>query len=224
MTSMAPSPRPVGRQASLARIDALLRNLRLLEAAGACEVMAEEGGTDGRSSEWWRVLAEMSRNLRCALGSWAWPAASAMEALKIKHSQPAAEDIGEELDRVKAEIQRWTEGLAGGLAYAVFAQAYAYFMELDGERGVRSLMRSLEASELRSPLPATEKDLLSSLRHQELGRALPDGPISSYQALQCVADYMTELFSLPVHALTDIQRFAVRPPYIQRSSTEPLLG
>jgi hypothetical protein len=205
------------QESVLTRISQLAQRLRLLEAAGACEVMCALGGTRERSLDWWTLFADVNRAYRGALYERDWPG-PAMSGLVVPRRSVETRDIEGAVHKAKGAARRWKEEVTGGEAYLAFVRAYAHFMNLDGERGVVEIRRSLEVSEQRSPLSADAADLLGRLRLQALGRGDRKRPMSSYAALQEAADYMTVLFDLPSHALSHVKNFAVVPDYLDRRS------
>ncbi len=174
----------------------LLKGFRLLEAAGACEVIGSgpERGRDDHWGAWWSALARTVRAYRLALLD---AAREGYEPVKrwaeVDLARADASYFADERARLSLEYEYWLNVVPGGAAYVVWLSAYVSAAELDGHRVVHALRQwSAIASEF---LDAS---------------ALAEAP-SLYEQLQHAADGLERFLPLPEHALRDMRRFALLP-------------
>jgi hypothetical protein len=181
----------------LDRIRILLGTLRLLEAAGACEMIA--GGLVGDASlsrprSWWEAVAASSRSYRSAIFS---TTSNGIRAIEDWAALPAAgaelRELSDEKERLALEYHRWLSDVEGGPAYIAWLAAYVAVAELDGERALRSLA-----------------DCDAILR--EFVDLTPFDPAASvYELLQSTADSLVLFLPLAAHPVRDRSRFAFLP-------------
>jgi hypothetical protein len=173
-------------------IRSLLADFRLLEAAGACELVADNPYSPNScdSSKWWSALAATARAYRAAILNAVHDGSG-----PIAHWAQAstASYFAEETARLSLEHQYWLDAVPGGRAYVAWLTAYVATAELDGRRAVEALRRCAVIA----------TDFL------EVSEA-PVAP-SVYDQLQLSADVLSRFLPLPQHPLRDMRRFAFVP-------------
>lgn len=177
-------------------VGALLRNFRLLEAAGACGVIAETltvECTATKPPEWWEALADSARTYRSAIYGTLVQGFSAIDDWSRSGVSGNDGDLVCEKTRLGGEHARWLCELPGGQAYVAWLSAYVAVAEIDGERALRSLDRCAAIMREFVDVP-------------ELGREP-----SIYDVLQSDADTLALFLPLPEHPLRDMRRFAFLP-------------
>jgi hypothetical protein len=174
----------------------LLNGFRLLEAAGACEVIG--GGPDrGRGDhcgEWWSALATTARAYRRALLDAAREGYGPVKRwAEVDLARPDASYFAEERARLSSEYEYWLKVVPGGAAYVVWLSAYVAAAELDGRRVVLALRQWC----------AIASEFLDT-------SVLAEAP-SLYEQLQGAADGLERFLPMPEHALRDMRRFTLLP-------------
>ena len=198
--TLRPSPdRPSGPRRGdyeCRHVRLLLNGFRLLEAAGACEVIGSglERGRDDHWGEWWAALATTARAYRLALLD---ATREGHESVKrwaeVDLARADAAYFAEERARLSLEYEYWLNVVPGGPAYIVWLSAYVAAAELDGHRVVDALQK----------WSAIASEFLDT-------SALAEAP-SLYEQLQLAADGLERFLPLPEHALRDMRRFALLP-------------
>ena len=182
----------------------MLGNFRLLEAAGACGVIAESLTKDyglTKPPEWWEALAESARTYRSAIYATSVHGFSAIDEWSHSGDSRSGSDadlVGER-KRLGAEHRKWLCEVPGGHAYVAWLSAYVAVAEIDGDRALTSLDRC--AAIVREFVDAPE-----------LGREP-----SLYDFLQSAADALALFLGLPEHPLRDVRRFAFLPSSLPAS-------
>jgi hypothetical protein len=180
------------------RVRALLGNFRLLEAAGACGVIAESLTEDyghTKPLEWWGALADNARSYRSAIHATRVRGLAGID--EWSHSGDSGSgsdaDLVRERKRLGAEYRTWLCEAPGGHAYVAWLGAYVAVAEIDGDRALTNLDRCA----------AIVREFVDG---PELGREL-----SLYDFLQAAADALALFLRLPEHPLRDVWRFALLP-------------
>ena len=181
----------------------LLRNFRLLEAAGACELMTCLG--EG-SDIWWRMLGQASRNYHGALRDVEGPRTIGFHLGMLLGPVEGVDDLKNEVHRLDRELTNWFDEVDGGICYIRFVQSYSAFADLDGERAIDRLRDCLEMLQVHVGLDRRLQGALD-YANEVTGSAV----MSSYGALQIVADALGGVFKLRRHAFDDMIRFAFIP-------------
>ena len=174
----------------------LLDGFRLLEAAGACEVIGSglERVRDDHRGEWWSALATTARAYRLAVLDAAREGyGSVRRWAEVDLARADAAYFAEERARLSLEYEYWLNVVPGGAAYVVWLSAYVAAAELDGHRVVHALQQ----------WSAIASEFLDT-------SALAEAP-SLYEQLQLAADGLEHFLPLPEHALRDMRRFALLP-------------
>ena len=176
----------------------MLGNFRLLEAAGACGVIAESLTADvghKKPPEWWEALADSARTYRSAIYATGVQGFSGID--EWSHSGYSVSgtdaDLARERQRLGAEHRKWLCEVPGGHAYVAWLSAYVAVAEIDGDRALTNLDRC--AAIVREFVDAPE------LGHE----------LSLYDFLQGAADALALFLRLPEHPLRDMRRFAFLP-------------
>jgi hypothetical protein len=176
----------------------LLGNFRLLEAAGACGVIAERLTKDcgpTKPPEWWAALAETARSYRSAIYATNVRGFSGID--EWSHSGDSGSgsdsDLVRERTRLGVEHRKWLCEVPGGQAYVAWLSAYVAVGEIDGDRALTSLDRCAAIVREFVDVPG-------------LGREP-----SLYEFLQSAADTLALFLPLPEHPLRDMRRFALLP-------------
>lgn len=181
---------------SAQQVRVLLSNLRLLEAAGACELIAVSGAEEyelARPPDWWEGLADTARTYRSAIRSTTSHGFSAIKEWSQNPGLARDDDLRRERARLGAEHRKWLHEVPGGRAYAAWLSAYVAISELDGERALRDLERC--AAIVREFADVPERGCEPSL----------------YDALQSAADALGLFLPLSEPAVRDVRRFAFIP-------------
>lgn len=180
---------------SFERVRPLLLGFRLLEAAGACELIACELGEDRTQPfEWWSELAGTARSYRVAVFD-SGPAGYAA----IERWADAARVGGdttyfcEMKERLRSEFETWLCVVPGGGAYVAWLTGYLAAAELDGHRARDALRRC----------DAIGSEFVDA---SDIARAP-----SLYEQLQLAADLLPRFLPIPQHPLRDMRRFALEP-------------
>jgi len=179
--------------AAASTVATLLGSFRLLEAAGACELVATtiDLGHPSRPPAWWKALADTARTYRSAIHSVSGQGFDAID----DWSRPggSVRNFGLERARLRAEHRHWLCEVPGGGAYVTWLSAYLAAVEFDGQRTLADLKRCTAIT-------------------QEFIDVPTPGPQSSvYETLQGAADALVLLLPLAEHPLRDMRRFAFVP-------------
>jgi hypothetical protein len=180
----------------------LLGNLRLLEAAGACGLIAESLTRDcspRKPPEWWEALADSARTYRSAIHGTIGRGFSAIDEWSQSGASGSDADLVRERTRLGVEHRKWLCDLPGGQAYVAWLSAYVAVAEIDGDRALRSL----------DTCAAVVREFVDV---PELGREP-----SLYDFLQSAADTLALFLPLPEHPLRDVRRFAFLPSPLRTS-------
>jgi hypothetical protein len=183
-------------------VRSLLVGFRLLEAAGACELIARNPRPGAaQTSRWWSTLATNARAYRGAVFA---TAADGYAAIESWVDVGGVDDPGlaETNARLSLEFEYWLNVVAGGDAYIAWLSAYLSAAELDGHATVRALERcaAIESEFLDAPGVAVA--------------------LSLYEQLQLAADALPRFLPLPQHPLRDMRRFALLPDSSQRKEPD----
>jgi hypothetical protein len=176
-------------------VRSLLVEFRLLEAAGACELLARHSWrSHARMSRWWSILAADARAYRHAIFVTADDGYAAIERWASTSAGGLDnESLAEGKARLKLEYEYWLNVVAGGGAYVAWLSAYVAATELDGHGAVRALAR----------WAAIASDFLDAS-----GASVAP---SVYEQLQLAADALPRFLPLPQHPMRDMRRFALLP-------------
>jgi len=208
----------------MADLDILINNFRLLEVAGAAEQLAQQ--TEGSpEASLWLAYAEAARNYH------AWISAGDFDnyvLLSISDPGSRLSDSRKFFEGITSEIVSWTPELSFRGSYLHFLGAYEAMANLDGERMVRELnavVERLDPREERTSLDGVRGffdalDSPSTVGEVIISGHTVDEVMSSYQAMQVVADELGPALGLETHAFEDLKRFALRPGFTV-SRTEP---
>jgi hypothetical protein len=179
------------------RVHALLSSFRLLEAAGACTVIADTLSSECRPVRppvWWETLAADARTYRSMIYSAVVQGVSAIDERAQPTPAPAdTHDLLQERARLALEYSHWLSDVAGGRAYIAWLSAYVAVAEIDGERAIGSLQ------------------ICSAIVREFLDVPELDGRGSVYEFLQSAADCLPLFLPLQQHPLSDMRRFAYLP-------------
>jgi hypothetical protein len=174
----------------------LLANFRLLEAAGACGLIAA-GNTEDliatKPAAWWKGLADCARTYRAAIYRTMVDGFSAIDEWSRSTSSGRDADLDMERARLGEGHRRWRCEAPGGPAYLAWLTAYVAIAELDGERALSSLEVCAAIMREFADVP-------------ELGNEP-----SVYEFLQSAADALGRFLPLPEHPVRDVRRFALMP-------------
>jgi hypothetical protein len=176
-------------------VRSLLCNFRLLDAAGACGVIAANLAEDCspvRPPEWWRAVADSARAYRFAIHGTIAEGFSAIDEWSRSGGESPAE-LADERRRLTSEHQVWLRDVPGGKAYVAWLSAYVAIAELDGERALRSLNSCVAVAREFADVPG-----------------LGNEP-SVYDFLQSAADCLPGFLPVPEHPVRDSERFAFLP-------------
>jgi hypothetical protein len=172
----------------------LLAGFRLLEAAGACEMIAGHERSHGATTaRWWSALAADARSYRGAVLAAGRSGYGAIESWADVGGVDNPR-LAEANARLRLEYEYWFNVVPGGDAYIAWLSAYLAAAELDGHATVRALGRCA----------AIASEFLDA---SEIAVAL-----SVYEQLQLAADALPRFLPLPQHPLRDMRRFALLPP------------
>jgi len=175
------------------RIEAFLAGFRLLEAAGACEIIARQSNSAG-SSSWWLGLAATARSYRVALLDAVNHGYRAIEQWAESCSGPTGVGwFAEERGRLSLEYEYWLITVPGGGAYVAWLATYVAAADLDGERAVEALRRW-----------GTIAGDFVDISYISLAPSI-------YEQLQGAADALERFLPLPQHPFSDMRRFALLP-------------
>jgi len=174
-------------------VAALLGSFRLLEASGACELMATtiELGHPSRPPAWWKALADTARTYRSAIHSVVGQGFDAID--DWSRSGGSVRDLGPERARLRTEHRRWLCEIPGGGAYITWLSAYLAVVEFDGQRTLASLERC------------------TAIAQEFIDVPKPWPESSVYETLQGAADALGLFLPLAEHPLRDMRRFAFVP-------------
>ena len=176
------------------RIHSLLAGFRLLEAAGACELVAGLTRPAGAATrQWWSSLAATARGYRRAIFDAAGDGFAAIEGWAAVVGVRDDTGLADARSRLNLEYEYWLNVVGGSGAYVAWLSAYVAAAELDGHRAADALGRSV----------AIASDFLGA---SDLAVAL-----SVYEQLQLVADLLPRFLPLSQHPLRDMRRFALLP-------------
>jgi hypothetical protein len=182
------------------QVGSLLVGFRLLEAAGACELIACHPRPAGpQMPEWWSALAAAARGYRGAIFDAARDGYVAIDRW-------AAADAGlvdgarftEERARLNLEYEYWLNVVPGGCAYTAWLAGYVATAELDGGRAIDALRNC------------------TSIAADFLDVSTVGFASSVYEQLQLAADALPRFLPLPQHPLRDMRRFAFLPTTFPR--------
>src|SRR5215472_1120581 len=206
----------------------LINNFRLLELAGAAEQIAHQG-EESPEALLWLAYAKAARNYH----SWISTGDFDNYAL-LAISDPGAGVSGGRkfFEGIISEIALWTPELSFRGSYLHFLGAYEAMANLDGERMVRELKAVVERLD-----PREERMSLDGVRWYFTTLDAPlligevitayhtvDEVLTSYQAMQVVADELGPALGLKNHAFEDVRRFALRPGFaVSRTSAFKLM-
>jgi hypothetical protein len=173
----------------------LLGNFRLLEAAGACGVIAHlsDDCASMKPSDWWEATADGARTYRRVIHRMIGQGLSAVDDWSNWGPPGADADLTRERTRLCLEHRRWLCEVTGGRAYSAWLSAYVAAAELDGERALRGL----------DSCAAIVREFVEV---PELGNDL-----CVYEFLQSAADALPLFLPLTAHPLSDARRFAFLP-------------
>jgi hypothetical protein len=177
-------------------VRALLLNLRLLEGAGACELLSAglaEVSLAGKHPRWWAALADSLRSYRATIQLAAVRGFAIVDEWSCSSAPGSDADLVEERLRLGAEHRRWFCEVTGGTAYIAWLSAYVAVAELDGERALSNL------------------DRCSAIVREFIDVGEPAREASVYERLQSAADALAVFLALPQHPLSDMHRFALLP-------------
>lgn len=175
----------------------LLAGFRLLEAAGACEVVgaAEAEGSPhiASSQRWWTGVGSVARSYRTAIFDAATGGFPAFAQWERNCTYGDSALFRRETSRLLREHEQWLVVVPGGRSYTAWLAAYVATAELDGARALDSLRTSTAIAAEFADIPWVE------------------GGRSVYEQLQVAADVLLEFLPLRQHPLTDMRRFAFVP-------------
>jgi hypothetical protein len=182
-------------RATRSTVAALLSNFRLLEAAGACEVIATtaiELGHPSRPPAWWKAAADAARTYRAAIHAMIGQGLDPIDDWS-KSGASADPELCQERARLRAEHRHWLCEVPGGGAYVTWLSAYVAAVELDGQRALASLERC------------------TTLAQEFIEVPNPGPQVSVYELLQGTADALVLFLPPGEHPLRDMRRFAFIP-------------
>ena len=177
-------------------VRALLGNFRLLEAAGACGLIAGHPTQDrarNKPPEWWDAVAASARGYRSAVHQTVLKGFSAIDEWSQSRALGSDAELANERARLNGEHRKWLCEVPGGQAYVAWLSAYVAVAELDGERALRSL------------------DRCAAIVREFVDAPGLGGEPSTYDFLQSAADTLVSCLTLPEHPLRDVRRFAFLP-------------
>jgi hypothetical protein len=177
------------------QVRSLLAGFRLLEAAGACELIARDPRPVGpQVSEWWSALAAAARGYRGAILDAVRDGYAAIDSWAAVDAGAVADPpFTEERVRLSFEHEYWLNEVPGGSAYTAWLAGYVATAELDGRRAVDALRGCT----------STAADFLDV---STIARAP-----SVYEQLELAADVVPRFLPLPERPLTDMRRFVLLP-------------
>jgi hypothetical protein len=181
-------------------VASLLLNFRLLEAAGACELIRADANASSspiRSPEWWHALAECARTYRAAVYSASAHGFTAIDDWSRSRISEEDSDLACERERLGDEHRVWMCDVPGGQAYEAWLSAYVAVAELDADRALSSLVRCAAIAREFTEVPKLEREL------------------SLYEFLQRTADTIARVLPLPEHPVRDLRRFAFVPTLLR---------
>jgi hypothetical protein len=181
-------------RATTSTIASLLGNFRLLEAAGACELIATtavEPSHPSRSPAWWKAVADTARTYRSAIHNVTRQGFDAID--DWSHAAAPVREFGLERARLRAEHRHWLCEIPGGGAYVTWLSAYIAAVELDGQRTLASL------------------EQCTAILQEFIDVPTPGPAGSAYEILQGAADALVLFLPLAEHPLRDMRRFAFLP-------------
>jgi len=174
--------------------DALLAELRFLEATGPCEPLARRFDSVAGSDTfgWWSGMTSTARAYRVATADVAATAtavyANGLRAILVRRMRRVLSKAG----TVKPGIQNWLEVIPGGAACVAWLSGYVAAAELDGH-----------AYRISSTLCRDCRDCVDV---STIGVAPP-----VYEQLQLTADLLRHFLPPPQHRLSDMRRFPLVP-------------
>ena len=180
----------------------MLGNFRLLEAAGACGLIADslsEQCSPINRPEWWEAVADSARTYRSAIYGTSVRGFSAIDDWSHAEAQGSDADIAGERARLAVEHMKWLCELPGGQAYVAWLSAYMAVAERDGDRALSHLERCA----------AIAREFVDA---PELG-----SEPSVYDFLQGAANTLSRFLPLPEPPLRDMRRFAFLPSRLRTS-------
>jgi hypothetical protein len=186
----------LGGSDPVSRVHVLLANFRLLEAAGACSLIAgwaREDPSVRKPAEWWEAVADSARAYRSCLFRGSAEGVSALDGWSETQPRGSDPDLVRERTRLGAEHRKWLCEIPGGQAYVAWLSGYVAVAELDGERALASLDRCATIVREFADVPG-----------------LGTEP-SVYDFLQGAADALAGFLPLAEHPVRDMRRFAFLP-------------
>lgn len=186
------------------RVELLLTAFRLLEAAGACEILAGEPYYDHdarHSADWWSVLAARTRSYRAAVYNAPFRGLSSIEEwATLAKTSSASMELEHEMERLRIEYEYWL-AVPGGRAYLAWLTALVATAEMDGARALNALRQWSDVAREFVDVPKLKGQCIYSL-------------------LQGAADSLDMFLPLPCHAMRDVRRFAFLPPSLRSKPVE----
>jgi hypothetical protein len=173
----------------------LLGNFRLLEAAGACDAIAQSWTEDcspARAPAWWHAVADAARGYRAAIYGALLHGFSAIEDWSGSALE-GPDEVAAERRRLRREHRVWFCDVPGGTAYEAWLSAYVAVAELDGHRALQGL------------------DRCAAVMREFVDVAGLGCEPSVYQTFQNTADALAGFLPLPQHPLRDAARFSFLP-------------
>ena len=190
---------PAIRSDTTTYVAALLGSFRLLEAAGACELIAAtviEPDRTAKPPTWWKAVADAARTYRSAIHNAVGQGFLAIDDWSHLGASPDR-DLRCERARLRNEHRGWLCAIPGGGAYVAWLSAYLAAAELDGQRALTSLERCTAIAQEFIEMPTL-------------------GPEASvYEILQGAADALVLFLPLGEHPLREMRRFAFLPASLQ---------
>ena len=189
------------RSVSVQHVRDALGNLRLLEAAGACSVIARTAIEESANQPpwWWEALAPAHAHTRSAIFSTSAEGFSGIDEWSQFQDSTTHHDLIRERTRLGAEHRSWLLcGIAGEPGICRVAERACGVAEIDDERAVSGLERS----------SAIVREFIDV---PQLGREP-----SVYDFLQSAANTLALFLPLAERAVSDVRRFALLPPPLLR--------
>jgi hypothetical protein len=194
-------------------LDILINHFRLLELAGAADLIAHQRA-GSPEAHFWQEYAQAARNYH------SWISAGDFDSVALLGiSDPGANGEREFFTGIVPEIVSWAPEESFRGSYLHFLGAYEAMVSLDGERMVRELravVERLDPSGENVPLDRV-RAYFAALDSPSLASEL----ISSYEVMQIVADALGPALCLEKHAFEDIRRFALRPGFAVTRAEPP---
>lgn len=190
---------------SEAGLHILINNFRLLELAGAANQIAHQRA-EASEARFWLSYAQAARNYH------SWIVTGDFDRYTLLgFSDPEASGDRQFFAGIVSEIASWVPEKSFRGSYLHFLGAYEAMASLDGDRMVRELKAVVERLD-----PREDNAALDGVRSYF---AALDSPglfgevLSSYEAMQIVADVLGPALGLENHAFEDVRRFALRPGF-----------